>query len=180
MALIGIAQTGEDVPRRRDRQKEQDAAGKAKFPPAAPIAGEQKVRDNGCKEKHWADQAFGEHGERQRGPSNVNMAGLLIFQSGEEAIESEGQQKSNQGFGDEDAGEEKDADTGENAQSGIESRAVTVGPPAPYPDKNRQGKNAQAQRQVRSKDIVSKDAIIDRGQPVRERRFFRDSGRHPP
>src|ERR1700677_4632001 len=80
VACAGIAQSGEDVPWRGDGKEEENAREQAELTPAAPIAGEPKVRPGGCTEEDGGDQPFGQHGQRQGSPSQIKAEGFVIFE----------------------------------------------------------------------------------------------------
>ena len=93
VTCAGIAQPGENMPWRGDGEEEQKAGGQAELTPAAPIAGEQQVRRGGQEEEDRSDEPFGQHGERQRSPSQVKTVRFLIFQSDEKIVEGKGEQE---------------------------------------------------------------------------------------
>src|ERR1700735_3642297 len=87
-----------------------------KMPPASPFAGDDEVRNDGRNEEDRSDESFGEESQRKRRVSDVEALRLSVFEAGEEAIEREEQKEGKDGFGDERAREEKDADRGEHGQ----------------------------------------------------------------
>ena len=167
-----IAQPGENVPGRGDGKEEQNAGEQAELTPAAPISGEQQVRHGGEEEKDRSHQPLGQHGQRQSRPGQVKAEGFLVFQPDEKIVKSEGQQEGKQDFGNEDAGEQKNSHAGQNAEGGIERRALAIGATAPGPGQNGQAKHPQGQGQMGGEYVVSEEVVIGGGQPIRQRRFF--------
>ena len=110
--------------------------------------------------------------KRQGRPGQVKAGGFIVFQPNEKIVEGKGQQQSQQDFGNEDAGEQEDARTGENAEGGIESRAVSISAAAPGPGQDGQTEYPQGERQMGGEYIESEEAVVGRRQPVRQRWLF--------
>lgn len=173
VSVIGIAEAGKDMPGSRNSEEEQEASEEAHLAPAAPLAGEDEIGNDGCGKKDGRDEPFREHCDGQRSIRDVKAGGLAIFKAGEEAVESESDEEGEKGLGDEKARPEKDADRGENSQRGVKCGAVTIGAPRPEPCKNGAGQDAERHGQMRGKDVLAEDAVIDGGQPIGERRLLK-------
>ena len=87
--------------------------------------------------KTGSDESLGEHGDGQRCVGEIEPRRLSILKAGEKCVEREGEEESEQRFRDEEAGEEKDADGGEDGESGVEGGAVSPGAARPCPGQRR-------------------------------------------
>src|SRR4051812_23312374 len=59
VALVGIAQPAEDMPRSSDGEVEQDAREWLQFTPATPVPSEQQIRNSSGNEEDRGDQTLG-------------------------------------------------------------------------------------------------------------------------
>src|SRR6185437_13285945 len=131
VALIGICQASEDVPRRGDREEQQDSAEWLQIapPPPQPAEGEERYRRR--NEKYRRDQPFGQCSQSERRPHSVEPHRAATFKSSQKTVERKQKQKAQQRIGNEEAREEENADRGEYAQTAIE--ACSSAPRAPRP-----------------------------------------------
>ena len=172
VARARIAQPGEDVPGRGNGEEEQNAGGQAELTPAAPISGEQQVRHGGEEEEDRSHHPLGQHGQRQGSPGQVKAGGFPVFQPDEKIVKSKGQQQGKQDFGNEDAGEQKNSHAGQNAEGGIERRALAIGATAPGPGQNGEAKYPQGEGKMGGEYVESEEVVIGGGQPIGQRRLF--------
>ncbi len=184
ISLIRVAQAGEYVPRRRDGKKEHNAGEESQLAPAPPLARDEQVRNNGGDEEDRGDKPFGEHRNGQGRVCKVQALRLSIFQSGKKCVKRESEKESKQRFRNQKASEQKDAGGSEYGQGCIKRGAISIRPSRPCPCKNGAGKYRERHGQVSCKSVVAKEVIIDRGQPVGQRRLLEvanaiDGKRHP-
>src|SRR5215470_13823801 len=99
-------------------------------------SGEQKKQHHGPDGKYQPDQAFGQNVERHGGgdtptqPARWFLAGVGLFKSREEKVETERQPQRHGHVRKEDARKDKRAETGGQRQRGIEAAFFSVYPPA--------------------------------------------------
>ena len=172
MALVRIAQAGEDVPGRRNGEEQQQARHEAHLAPAPPFAGEHQPRHCGREEEDRSDQPFGQRREGERRPAHIEERRPAVLQPSQKAVEREPDEEGEQRLRDIDAGEEKDADAGQQRERRIECGPFAEGAPSPVPRKNGGREHAQRHGKVRGEDVIAEDVIVDGGEPVGKRRLF--------
>src|ERR1700761_3646779 len=79
MALVRIAQPGEDVPGRRNGEKKQYARHEPHLAPAPPFPGESQPRCCGGEEEDRSDQPFRQRREGERCPAYIEECRPAIF-----------------------------------------------------------------------------------------------------
>ena len=109
IALIGIGDACEDVPGCGDEKKEEDTCNGLEFTPATPLTAQKQERNSGGEKEDRGDEALGESGKSEGGPHSVEADGAATLQAGDEGVESEKKQKSEDGLRDEKARVEKRA-----------------------------------------------------------------------
>ena len=110
IAVIGIAEAGEDVPRRGDGEEEQQSGEEMELTPAAPFAGEDEIRNDGGDKEDGCDESFGEKSERERGIGEVKARRFAVLHAGEEAVKGKEKEEGEDRFRNEGSREEKHAD----------------------------------------------------------------------
>ena len=62
----GVAQPGQDVPRSRDGEKQEQSGEQMELAPAPPLPGDAQVGDQRHADDHQREQALGQHGQRKQ------------------------------------------------------------------------------------------------------------------
>ena len=81
VSLVGIGESGQNVPRRGDGQKQQQAREGLQIPPASPLAAHQQQRNGRGGKEDGRDEPLGEHGQRQRRPHSIKAEGPARFEA---------------------------------------------------------------------------------------------------
>ncbi len=125
MALGGVGEAGEDVPRGGDNEEEQDGSDEMEFAEAGDRAGDtvghQEIEKGDGYGEDDADEALGEDVEGAGDGEAVGEAAARGLVGAPEAVESEGRPEADHAVGDGDAGEEEDAEAGEGDEGGVEA-----------------------------------------------------------
>jgi len=169
MALIGIAQAAEDVPRSSYGEIEKDAGEGLEFAPAPPVSGEEEIRDRGACEENGSDESFGKSGKRKSCPHEVNATRSASLEGRQEGPQREEQKEAEQCFWNGEARKEEGADGSKDREASIKSRAGA--PPAadPKPGNPGEAQYPKGIRQVGCKSILSEDLVESGCQPIGKR-----------
>ena len=127
--------------------------------PAPPLAAEQKQGNRGAGKEDGRDQSLGQRGKGKRRPHHIEAGGTARLHAGEEAIECEQEQETEQRLGDSETGKEKGSDGSEYGEGGIEAGAASPGASRPQPCEPRTTEQGQRVGQVGGKDILAEDAV---------------------
>src|SRR5262249_33601155 len=123
VALRRIAQTGEDVPRGGDDQKN-ERAGQQAHPQEMPeLAGEEQVQADGRKRENQSDQALGQNVQRAGSskPPTRPAGGLVALKGEEKESEGEDEPEADENVRDEEARENERAQSQRGGESSVES-----------------------------------------------------------
>jgi len=166
VSLVRIGQAAEDVPWSGDGQEDERAGEEVQFAPAAPLAGEDEVRQSRADEKDRGDEALGEQGQGYAGIGPVEAVVLAALQGGDEGVEGDEQEQAQVGLGNDEAGVEECSDGGEHGQAGVESGAGAPGAAGPVPGEPAEAEHGERVGQVGGEGVLAEELVADGDGPV--------------
>ena len=166
---------GDQVPGQRDGEEDEEAGENFEVAPAGPVASGDDEKDDDTDGEDEADEAEGDDGESgERGEAPHAPGGVDGFVPGEKKeVKGGGEFEAEDGFGDHDAGEKKNADGSGGNEAGVEAGAFVeeaASEEVGHEDKTYYGKGkgeAGGEGILRAGDFVH-----DGDEPVVERGFF--------
>ena len=93
VALVVIHNSAENVPRRGNRQKQQQPGHRLQRAPLSPLAGKQQVRNRRAHKEHRRNQPLGQQGQRHHGPRPVKAIRPLVLKPRYQAIKRSQKEK---------------------------------------------------------------------------------------
>ena len=141
--------------------------------PAAPLAGEQQIRNGRAEEEHRRDKALGEQRQRHAGPHPVGAQRLVQLQAGDERVERGQQEEGELRFRNDEARKQEWAHRGEHGQACVEAGAIAPGAARPGPAEPGKRQHGQRVGQMRGEGVLHARDFVDRGHdPVGQRRLL--------
>ncbi len=172
-AMVRIAQRRHHVPRCSNRQEEQYAGQQPELAPPPPVTCNQQKGCHRSNKEDRRDQSLRQQSKGKRGVAKIEAVRLPVSEPGQKGIQRQRQEERQDRFRNKDACEEKDAHRGQQTKRGVEGSAVAIGSPGPHPAEHRAAQHRQAHRQVGRKDVVAEEMVVNRDQPIGQRRLFK-------
>ncbi len=174
----GIADSGEHVPGRGNGEQQQDTGHEAEPAPRFPVEKaprESQIQDRGARGEDRGDQSLeqqtgGDGGPQEHGPGGGMP--LALVQTAQEPPHRQRNGERQDDIGDEDPGEQEQADRGGDAQARVKAGAPAEGPGREargYPAEQNGG---QRDRNARRPVVYAEDPVGDGDHPVHQRRLF--------